>query len=96
MVYIQSCRPVLFKKSLRRFNVAWWTYSFPLTFLALASVEYAQELKGKIALGLMLVLVTLSVLVFLGLMLLTALKRTRLLHEQRRTATRPQVADTRT
>jgi hypothetical protein len=27
-------------------------YSFPLTFLALASVEYAQELKGDIPVGL--------------------------------------------
>lgn len=56
-------------------------YSFLLTFLALATVEYAQKLKGDTALGLMLVLVTLSVMVFLGLMLLTALKSTRLLRE---------------
>jgi hypothetical protein len=91
--------PVLFKKSLRRFNDAWWAYSFPLTFLALAPVEYAQKLKGDTAFGPMLVLVTPSVMVFLGLMLLTALKSTRLLRENdpilsffnklKRTETRP-------
>ncbi|KAE8686379.1 Aspartic proteinase A2 [Hibiscus syriacus] len=29
------CSPFLFKKSMRKFNVAWWAYSFPLTFIAL-------------------------------------------------------------
>ncbi|KAF8414118.1 hypothetical protein HHK36_002117 [Tetracentron sinense] len=66
-------RPTLFKKSMRRFNVAWWAYSFPLTVLALASTEYAQEVKGGRAHGLMLVLSTLSILVSLGLMVFTAL-----------------------
>ncbi|CAK7351427.1 unnamed protein product [Dovyalis caffra] len=51
-----ACRPALFKKSLRKFNVAWWAYSFTLTFLALVSAEYAKEIKGHIASGLMLVL----------------------------------------
>ncbi|CAE5962436.1 unnamed protein product [Arabidopsis arenosa] len=37
------CRPNLLKKSIKRFNVAWWAYSFPITFLALDSVQYAQE-----------------------------------------------------
>ncbi|KAJ4703951.1 S-type anion channel like [Melia azedarach] len=27
-----ACRPVLFKKSMRKFNVAWWAYSFTSTF----------------------------------------------------------------
>ncbi|XVE51080.1 hypothetical protein DITRI_Ditri02bG0009900 [Diplodiscus trichospermus] len=76
-----ACRPSLFKKSMRKFNVAWWAYSFPLTFLALAAAEYAQEVKGRVATVLMLVLSVLSVLVFLGLMLLTAANTDRLLGE---------------
>ncbi|XP_050880964.1 S-type anion channel SLAH1 [Lathyrus oleraceus] len=36
------CRPALFKRSMAKFNVAWWAYSFPVTVLALASTEYAQ------------------------------------------------------
>ncbi|KAF3335552.1 S-type anion channel SLAH1-like protein [Carex littledalei] len=36
-------RPTLFKRSMRKFSVAWWAYSFPLTVLALAATEYAQE-----------------------------------------------------
>ncbi|KAJ7008588.1 hypothetical protein NC653_007298 [Populus alba x Populus x berolinensis] len=66
-------RPSLFKKSMRKFNVAWWAYSFPLTVLALASVDYAQEVKGFLAHGVMLVLLSLSVLVSLALMVFTAL-----------------------
>ncbi|XP_031372026.1 S-type anion channel SLAH1-like isoform X2 [Punica granatum] len=76
-----ACRPALFKKSMRKFNVAWWAYSFPLTFLALASAEYAQEVKGTMASVLMLVLSALSFLVFLGLMLLTVLNTHRILRE---------------
>ncbi|KAH7569455.1 hypothetical protein ACOSP7_012864 [Xanthoceras sorbifolium] len=76
-----ACRPVLFKKSMRKFNVAWWAYSFPTAFLALASAGYAQEVKGHAATGLMLLLSALSVLVFLGLMLLTAANTNILLYE---------------
>ncbi|KAL7213560.1 hypothetical protein ACSBR2_016146 [Camellia fascicularis] len=76
-----ACRPALFKKSMRRFNVAWWAYSFPLTFLALASVEYAKQVKGIVAPGLMLMLSVLSVLVFLSLMVFTALNTNVFLHE---------------
>ncbi|KAF7851052.1 hypothetical protein BT93_L4675 [Corymbia citriodora subsp. variegata] len=65
-------RPMLFKKSMRKYNIGWWAYSFPLTALALASVEYARELKGGFAHGLMLLLSSLSVLVSLSLMVLTA------------------------
>ncbi|KAK4777375.1 hypothetical protein SAY87_017562 [Trapa incisa] len=68
-------RPSLFKKSMRKFNVAWWAYSFPLTALALASVEYAQEVKGRVAHAFMLFFSTLSVLVSLILMVFTALNR---------------------
>lgn len=58
---------------MRKFNVAWWAYSFPLTALALASVEYAQEVRGGAAHALMLFFSTLSVLVSFLLMVFTAL-----------------------
>ncbi|XP_010916110.1 S-type anion channel SLAH1 isoform X1 [Elaeis guineensis] len=67
-------RPALFKRSMRRFSVAWWAYSFPLTILALAATEYAQEVKAEMANLLMLVLSVLSVVVTLILMVFTALK----------------------
>ncbi|XP_030459644.1 S-type anion channel SLAH1-like [Syzygium oleosum] len=65
-------RPTLFKKSMRKYNVAWWAYSFPLTALALASVEYAREVKGGFAHALTLILSLLSVIVPLSLMVVTA------------------------
>ncbi|MBA0748172.1 hypothetical protein Gogos_005020 [Gossypium gossypioides] len=74
-----ACRPFLFKKSMRKFNVAWWAYSFPLTFLAMAAVEYSREVKCHVATLLMLLLSVVSVLVFLGLMMLTAANIDRLL-----------------
>lgn len=64
---------------MRKFNVAWWAYSFPLTFLALASAEYAQKVEGEIAPVLMLMLIAFSVLVCLSLMLFTALNTKALL-----------------
>ncbi|KAF8048265.1 hypothetical protein N665_2584s0001 [Sinapis alba] len=73
------CRPNLFKKSMKRFNVAWWAYSFPITFLALNSVQYAQEVKEQVAAGLMLIFSSISVLILLGLMILTAANSNRLL-----------------
>ncbi|RWR96125.1 S-type anion channel SLAH1-like protein [Cinnamomum micranthum f. kanehirae] len=72
-------RPALFKRSMQRFHVAWWAYSFPLSVLALASIEYAQEVKGGIANLLMLVLLALSVLVSLGLLVFTTLNSGHLL-----------------
>ncbi|XP_019450410.1 PREDICTED: S-type anion channel SLAH4-like [Lupinus angustifolius] len=66
-------RPLLFKKSMKKFSVAWWAYSFPLTALALASSEYALEVEGLMAHAIMLVLSTLSVLVSLLLIVFTAL-----------------------
>ncbi|KAK6124516.1 hypothetical protein DH2020_041725 [Rehmannia glutinosa] len=75
------CRPALFKKSMKRFNIAWWAYSFPLTFLALASVEYAAQVKDMVASTLMLILSALSVLVFIGIMLFTAANTDMLLRE---------------
>ncbi|XP_027348228.1 S-type anion channel SLAH1-like [Abrus precatorius] len=65
-------RPLLFKKSMRKFNVAWWAYSFPLTALALASAEYAQEVKGVVAHAIMFVLSSISALVSLILIVITA------------------------
>lgn len=75
----QVSRPTLFKKSMKKFNVAWWAYSFPLTVLALASTEYAQEVKGGLAHTLMLVLSAISVLVSLILLVVTALNSNMLL-----------------
>ncbi|KAJ4752643.1 S-type anion channel SLAH1 [Rhynchospora pubera] len=72
-------RPSLFRRSMRRFSVAWWAYSFPLTVLALAATEYAQEVKGEITTLLMLILSVLSVIVTLILMLLTAIRTNDLL-----------------
>ncbi|KAJ8423001.1 hypothetical protein Cgig2_020924 [Carnegiea gigantea] len=76
-----ACRPILFKKSMRKFNVAWWAYSFPLTMLALASAEYTEEVKDRIAAALMLILSGLSLVVFIGLLLLTVLNAAKLLCE---------------
>ncbi|PON62211.1 Voltage-dependent anion channel [Trema orientale] len=65
-------RPELFRKSMKKFHVAWWAYSFPLTVLALAAIEYAEEVKGGIAHALMIVLSALSVLVCAVLIVITA------------------------
>ncbi|KAI3464888.1 hypothetical protein Pfo_021551 [Paulownia fortunei] len=66
------CRPTLFKKAMRRFNIAWWAYSYPTTMLALASIRYEQEVKGGVPHALTLLLSALSVLVLFGLLLFTA------------------------
>ncbi|KAG5033838.1 hypothetical protein GLYMA_04G027300v4 [Glycine max] len=73
------CRPTLFRRSMRRFNVAWWAYSFPITALALVSADYAQEVKGTFSHILMLFLLALSVLVSLALTLFTLLNSKMLL-----------------
>ncbi|XP_062208269.1 S-type anion channel SLAH1-like [Phragmites australis] len=67
-------RPTLFKRAMRRFSVAWWAYSFPLTVLALAAAEYAREVREAAANVLMLALAVLSVAVTLALMVFTALR----------------------
>ncbi|KAE8659873.1 S-type anion channel SLAH4 [Hibiscus syriacus] len=76
------CRPTLFKRSMKRFNVAWWAYSFPLSVLALASMEYAEEVKGGISNLLMLLLSAFSVLVSIGLIVLALLNNISLLPQQ--------------
>ncbi|MCL7023293.1 hypothetical protein MKW94_024177 [Papaver nudicaule] len=73
------CRPALFKKSMKRFSVAWWAYSYPLTVLAMASMEYAKEVKGGIPDALMFTLLGLSVIVFLALVIFTAFNSNKLL-----------------
>ncbi|XAR61694.1 hypothetical protein NMG60_11016186 [Bertholletia excelsa] len=73
------CRPALFKKSMRRFSVAWWAYSFPVTVLALASTKYAQEVKGGVPRALMLTLSVLSILVAFSLVVFTLLNTKMLL-----------------
>ncbi|KAM7503648.1 hypothetical protein LguiB_002552 [Lonicera macranthoides] len=57
------CRPLIFKKAMSKFNVAWWAYSYTLTLLALASTEYAQASKTTASHVLMLFLSALSVVV---------------------------------
>ncbi|XP_042379107.1 S-type anion channel SLAH4-like [Zingiber officinale] len=69
-----ASRPALFKKAMRRFNVAWWAYSFPLTMLALAATEYAQAVKGGISDALMLFLSALSVIVVVVLVVFTVVR----------------------
>ncbi|GMG98686.1 hypothetical protein Nepgr_000526 [Nepenthes gracilis] len=68
-----ASRPILFRKSMRKFSVAWWAYSFPLTILAMASIDYAQAVKGGVAHVLMLLLILVSVLVCFALMAVTSL-----------------------
>ncbi|CAH1448259.1 unnamed protein product [Lactuca virosa] len=76
-----ASRPMLFKKSVKEFSVAWWAFSFPLTFLALAATAYAQQVKSLTATGLAVVLSTISVLVFLLLLVFSTLKIDSLLHK---------------
>uniref|UniRef100_A0A803MSK6 Uncharacterized protein n=1 Tax=Chenopodium quinoa TaxID=63459 RepID=A0A803MSK6_CHEQI len=64
---------------MRRFNVTWWAYSFPITVLAIAATEYAEEVKGKLADVLMLVLASLSMLVTFSLVILTLLFNSKML-----------------
>ncbi|KAG8377865.1 hypothetical protein BUALT_Bualt08G0077900 [Buddleja alternifolia] len=66
------CRPALFKKAMKRFNIAWWAYSYPITMLALAATRYAQEVKGGVPHAIRLSLSALSVLVLLCLLVFTA------------------------
>ncbi|KAK7352283.1 hypothetical protein VNO80_17703 [Phaseolus coccineus] len=74
------CRPTLFRRSMRRFNVTWWAYSFPITALALVSMDYAEEVKGTFSHILMLLLLALSVLVSFALTFFTLLNSNRLVH----------------
>ncbi|CAM8882643.1 unnamed protein product [Rhodiola kirilowii] len=67
------CRPNMFKKSMRKYSVAWWAYSFPLTILAMDSAEYAHQVKGVVPHALMLFFSSLSFLVSLLLVLYTTL-----------------------
>ncbi|KAH6796298.1 hypothetical protein C2S51_037284 [Perilla frutescens var. frutescens] len=75
------CRPALFKKAMRKFNVAWWAYSYPITTLALASTRYAQEVNDGVAHAIRLFLSAFSVLVLFALLLFTAFHPKLLLSE---------------
>ncbi|CAN0906487.1 S-type anion channel SLAH1 [Linum grandiflorum] len=79
-------RPALFKRSMRRFSVAWWAYSFPLTVLALASAEYAREVKGCVSHALMFILLVVSVVVTVALFVCTLLNTKMLLPDDDPTA----------
>nr|GMD98451.1 S-type anion channel SLAH4-like [Ipomoea batatas]GMD99298.1 S-type anion channel SLAH4-like [Ipomoea batatas] len=69
------CRPNLFKKSfkksMRRFNVALWAYSYTITLLALAASKYAKVVTGAVPRALMFILAGLSILVFLSILFIT-------------------------
>ncbi|XP_022136183.1 S-type anion channel SLAH1-like [Momordica charantia] len=69
-------RPRLFRKSMRKFSVAWWAYSFPVSVLALASIEYAKEVGAGAGAAhvFALLLSLLSVLVSLFLMAVTVMR----------------------
>lgn len=67
---------------MKKFNVAWWAYSYTLTVLALASVEYAEEVNCSIAHRLKLVLSALSVIVTILLLIFTALNTNLLLQKE--------------
>nr|GEW79623.1 S-type anion channel SLAH1-like [Tanacetum cinerariifolium] len=69
-----ASRPIIFKKSVKEFSVAWWAFSFPLTFLALAATAYAQQVKGLAATGLAAVLSAISALVFFFMLVFSTLK----------------------
>ncbi|KAJ9566715.1 hypothetical protein OSB04_002681 [Centaurea solstitialis] len=77
----RASRPTLFKKSVKRFSATWWAFSFPLTFLALASIAYAQQVKNVTAEILALVLSITSVLVFFSLSVFSMLKICSLVHK---------------
>lgn len=68
------CRPLIFKKAMKSFNLAWWAYSYPLTLLAIASTRYEQAVPGLASHVIRLVLSCLSALVLLGLVLFTAVR----------------------
>ncbi|KAK8938434.1 S-type anion channel SLAH1 [Platanthera zijinensis] len=67
-------RPKLFKRPIRKFDIAWWAYSFPLTVLALAATEYTQKVKLWLPNVLMVVLTLISVTVTIMLLVFTAIR----------------------
>ena len=59
----------------------WWAHSFPLTVVALASRDHAEEVKGRIANALMLLLSGLAILASLSSSVSTVLNSKLLLHD---------------
>lgn len=72
---------------MKKYSLVWWAYSFPLTVLALASVEYAEEVKSGMAHALMLGLSALSVLVILALMVFSVNNTSMLVLDRLRVST---------
>ncbi|KAI4319856.1 hypothetical protein MLD38_033406 [Melastoma candidum] len=66
-------RPALFRKSMKKFSLAWWAYSFPLTVLALASAQYTGTVEGLPSRVLKHALSSISIIVFIVLTVLTGI-----------------------
>ena len=56
---------------MKRYNVTWWAYPFPITVVAIAATEYAEEVGATEADVLMLGLSALSMVVTFLLLLFT-------------------------
>ncbi|XP_022137574.1 S-type anion channel SLAH1-like [Momordica charantia] len=67
--------------SMKRFNIAWWAFSFPLSALALASIEYHHQVRALPAKILMFLLLGLSVFVIVSLVAATLLNSDMLLRD---------------
>lgn len=51
---------MLTNKRARRFSVAWWSYTFPMTTASMAAIKYAEEVPAFLSKGLALGLVVIS------------------------------------
>ncbi|EPS70819.1 hypothetical protein M569_03940 [Genlisea aurea] len=76
-----ACRPNIFKTAMKRFHLSWWSYSFPVTMLALAATRYEQEVRSGFTRGIRILLSALSVLILLSLLLFSGFKSKSLLRD---------------
>uniref|UniRef100_A0A0A0LE61 Uncharacterized protein n=2 Tax=Cucumis sativus TaxID=3659 RepID=A0A0A0LE61_CUCSA len=58
---------------MKRFTIAWWAFSFPISALAIASIQYHHQVQALPAKILMLLLLTISVFVVVSLVAATVL-----------------------